>query len=270
MDGIQWCRDRLLVPGHPLAASLLFVPSPERERILALRALLAELSGVSDSPTDESVVRAKLAWWEDALTQGSEHPALVALSQSGADERLSKPELLAFLHEVAGRCREGIRFERYEELWGHCLALGGGAARLEASLFSSDHDPRPDILAALGGAGYLFRVVRDMALDARHNRWLAPLDLQAQFQVGRMEVVDSSVGPGWEGLVRTLVERGMRSGADAVSALLPQHRHLAISWALDHRLAVRLMRHPRKILSHRMLPGHIGNVWVSWRAARSV
>ncbi|MEE4295771.1 MAG: squalene/phytoene synthase family protein [Wenzhouxiangella sp.] len=268
MDGIQWCRDRLLVPGHPLAASLLFVPSPDRERILSLKAVLAEISAIPESSGDDTVVRAKLAWWEDALTSGSEHPALLALAQSGAQERLNASDLLAFLHEVVGRCQGGTRFERYEELWAHCLALGGGAARLEASLISIHHGRYQDALESVGGAGYLFRVVRDMAVDARQNRWFAPLDLQAQFQISRTEVAESKVGSGWDGLVRTLIERGVRAGGDAVASLSPSHRHLAIAWAVDYRLAVHLMRRPRKILSRRLLPGHMGNVWAAWRAAR--
>lgn len=268
MDGLQWCRDRLLVPGHPLAASLLFVPSPDRERILSLRAVLAELSAIPDSSTDDGVVRAKLAWWEDALSGGSSHPALLALSQSGAQERLNASELLAFLHEVVGRCRDDIRFERYEDLWAHCLALGGGAVRLEAGLVSRNHGRHQDALASVGGAGYLFRVVRDMAMDSRQNRWLAPLDLQAQFQVSRTEVAESNVGTGWDGLVRTLIERGVRSGRDAAATLSTSYRHLLIAWALDERLALRLMRCPRRMLSRRILPGHTGNVWMAWRAAR--
>ncbi len=270
MDGLEWCKERLLVPGHPLAASLLFVPAPDRDRVISLRAVLAEISAIPESSADASVVEAKLGWWEKALAQGSEHPALRALEQSGAQERLSRAELRSFLHEVVGRCRETIRFEQYEELWAHCLALGGGAARLEASLSSDKGDCRQDALASLGGAGYLFRIVRDMALDARQNRWLAPLDLQAQFQISRAEVIDSSVGRGWDGLVRTLVERGLRSGLDATDALFPQHRHLMIAWALDRRLAGQLLRRPRKILARRILPGHMGNVWAGWRAARAL
>ncbi|MFW6339843.1 MAG: hypothetical protein ACOC0Q_03135, partial [Wenzhouxiangella sp.] len=79
MDPLQWCRDRPLVPGHPLLASLLFVPEEQRARILALKALVAELAALDDPGMDSSVRAAKSGWWLRALREGAAHPALEAL-----------------------------------------------------------------------------------------------------------------------------------------------------------------------------------------------
>jgi phytoene/squalene synthetase len=267
MDALQWCRGRLEVPGHPLAASLRFIGSPDHERLLAFRALVGEIASLADAGLDPSIVAAKAGWWRTALTEGANHPALTALTESGAAERVPPTEILGLLKSVLSAGTEH-RFERFEELWAHALSIGGEAARLEVRMvdgWTVDHEPPA---AAIGAAGYLLRVVRDLASDARANRWLVPLDLQAQFQVGRKEALNAEAGPGWDGLVRTLVERAVRAGSRSREQLPALQRHLHLQWALDRRLAAQLARRPGQILERRILPGHTGNVWTAWRCAR--
>lgn len=264
---MQWCRDRLLVPGQPLTASVLFVEPADRDSLLALKALSAELARLNDATLDPSVMATKAGWWRQALAEGADHPALLAMIESGAVERVRPVELTPLLELILDES-QAPRFERYEELWSHCHAIGGEAARLEAALCSgwTEADNRP--AAVLGGAGYLLRLVRDLGSDADMNRWRVPLDLQAQFQVARSDAVSATVGPGWDGLVRTLVERAVRAGNLAAEALSHRQRHLHLQWALDRRLAAKLVRNPKRILKQRILTGHAGNVWTAWRAAR--
>lgn len=267
MDALQWCRDRLMVPGNPLVASLLFVDSTERERILALRGLISELAALDDPGADETVREARFGWWYEALRKGAEHPALRALIDSGVAERVEPSQCLELLGAIRV-ASANPRFERSEQLWAHCLAIGGEAARLELQLSGAAELDKIKA-ATLGAAGYLIRLVRDLAQDAANNRWLVPLDLQAQFQVARSDVLGApGGGPGWDGLVRTLLERALREGDAAAAGLPCRYRHLQIYWSLDRRLAGQLARHPREILRRRILPGHVGNVWTAWRAAR--
>ncbi len=268
MDHLQWCRDRLLVPGNPLTASLLFVRADTRDQILAVRTVVSELAALVQAEADESVTSAKLGWWRQALRQGAAHPALMALEHSGAARTVS-PEAFIQLLDTIGQDLARPRFEQFEQLSAHCRGLGGEAARLEALL------DRPDGATSgaaidIGAAGYLLKIVRDLGLDARVGRWLVPLDLQAQFQVGRIDAAEGKGGPGWDGLVRTLVERAVRAGATGAQEVGRQHPHLAICWALDRRLAVQLARRPREVLERRLLPAHFGNVWTAWRAARKI
>ncbi|MEE4637786.1 MAG: squalene/phytoene synthase family protein [Wenzhouxiangella sp.] len=266
MNALQWCSDRLLVPGHPLAASLRFVPSPERERVLALRALVSELAALDDPGVDGTVREARFGWWQQALVEGAEHPALRALAESGAAEFVPPRHCLSLLDSIR-TASANPRFERSEELWAHCAAIGGEAAHLELRL-AQDSAPAPNPAVAVGAAGYLIRLVRDLGQDASNNRWLVPLDLQAQFQVNRRDALDARAGPGWDGLVRTLLDRAVRQGSAASVQLPPGCRHLPIYWALERRLAAQLARRPAATLSRRVLPGHAGNVWTAWRAAR--
>ncbi len=259
----------MLVPGQPLSASLLFAPEADRSAILALRTVCAELIEAARRVSDPAVARATLNWWQETLSGQHGHPAAAALASSGAAQRLPDDVFRPLLDGLQTTL-EPNRFERFEELWEYCSARFGTAALVEFSL--NERPTRSETCPAmeLGAAGGVLRVVRDLVPEARANRWLVPLDLQAQFQVARMDALSDQVGPGWDGLVRTLVERALRRGDVAVGHLEPRHRHLVIHWALDRRLARMLLKRPRDVLNTRVLPGHAGNVWTAWRAARRV
>ncbi len=263
MDALAWCRERLLVPGQPLSASLLFAAPADRDRILALRALAAEMLDLLSGLRAAELLPARLRWWQDALSGAHAHPALLALDATGG----IPPSAFRALLLAIAECQLQPRFERFEELWGQCRALGGEVARLETLLMN---DPGEDFDAALelGAAGWLLRRIRDIRLEARQECWRLPLDLQAQFQVARQDVLEARGGPGWHGLVTTLVARAVSRGDAAASRLRHEHRHLRIHWAVEKRLAAMLVGRPEEILRRRLLPAHPGNVWVAWRTAR--
>lgn len=271
MDGLAWCRERLLVPGQPLAASLLFALPEDRDAILAVRSLALELLQLLEGPPEPALLNARLGWWQGALTGQHEHPALAALAEVGKEPgaRAIEAGVFAPLLLNVTRAAEPVRFEQFEELWQRCRSLGGQGAAVETGLYPAS-DRAAEAALELGAAGFLLKRVRDIALDARHHRWIVPLDLQAQFQVARQDVLEARGGPGWDGLVRTLVTRAVRSGDAAAASLDPAHRHLSIHWAVEKRLAAALAGRPARILQQRLLPGHAGNVWAAWRAARRI
>ncbi len=267
---MDWCRERMLGRGSPLAASLHFAPEPWRDGIVALRAVISEIAAVPDTVSDIDIGRRKLAWWREALHTRAAHPAIEALVASGAADRLA-PERFGPLIDSVVDTLESPRFERLDDAWQHCRALGGPAAALEVELVE------PADVTALdwslpGGFAYLVRLVRDVGLDARANRWLVPLDLQADYQVARQNVLDGSAGRGWDGMIRAWLEDGARRVTDALAAAPAQaswrQRHLLVSHELDRRLARALARRPRRILETRVRTGQAGNVWAAWRVAR--
>lgn len=267
---IEWCRARMLGRSSPLAASLHFAPERWRDAIVALRAVISEIAAVPDTVSDGDIGRKKLAWWRDALRERAAHPAIEALIASGAADRLAPGRFEPLIASVADTL-ESPRFEQAEAAWRHCRALGGPASALEAELIDPSSLAEGD-WSALGGFAYLVRLVRDLGVDARANRWLVPLDLQAEYQLARQDVLEGSAGRGWDGMVRAWLDDGVRRVDRALDGLSAracwQQRHLLVAHALDRRLARILARHPRRIIEGRIRAGQAGNVWCAWRAAR--
>ncbi|HLS05847.1 MAG TPA: squalene/phytoene synthase family protein [Wenzhouxiangella sp.] len=269
-DPLGWLRTRMLKAGNPLAASLHYAPAEHQDRILALRAVLAEIAAVPDTVSDTDVGRRKLDWWRQALRERAAHPVIDALVASSAADRLDAEWFDALIGNVQGTL-EPPRFERVEEAWQHCLGMGGEAARIEAALVDGRMHAFDD-WAALGAYGYLVRLVRDLAIDARANRWLVPLELQADYQVSRRDAAEKTVSRGFHGLARAWLEDG-RNRADSALATTPaegrwQQRHLMIVHAMDRRLARKVARRPGQIVHRRVHSGHAANLWCAWRAAR--
>jgi 15-cis-phytoene synthase len=271
MSPLDHCRARLLVPGNPLTASLPFADPAHQDAILALRSVISEIAGIAGQVSEISVARAKLAWWQEALVSPENpHPVRQALVETEVDRHL-KPDYFQPLLEGVSRSLANPRFENRNEAWQFFRAVGGAATALEARLLEPervDFDPAIE----LGAAAYQIRVTRDLVIDARANRWLVPLDLQAEFQVSRQAALEKGPTLAFNGLVRTLLSEAVRQGEQAAGVLAGEnpslHRHLLIQWALEKRLATRIARRPENIFERRILPGHLGNVWQAWRAAR--
>ncbi len=267
---IEWCRARMLGRRSPLSASLPFAPESRRDAIVSLRAVISEIAAVPDTVSDPEVGRRKLAWWRDALRDRAPHPAIEGLVASGAAQRLAPERFDPLIASVAATL-EPPRFERRDDAWAHCMALGGPAAGLEVELVD-DEAVSVGNWSAIGGFAYLVRLLRDLGVDARAGRWSVPLDLQAEYQVARQDILGASISRGFDGMVRAWLDDGCRRVDDAIEGLPAEYRwrqrHLLISHALDRRLAQALARHPRRILDRRVQTGHVGNVWRAWRQAR--
>lgn len=268
MDPLDWCRQRLLVAGNPLTATLPFADPDHRNAILALRSVISEIA--AGAGNEQEVGLARLGWWREALREDNPHPALLAFRSSGAAKRVHPNEFDPLIDGVA-ESLENPRFESSVAAWRFCEKVGGQAGILEARLLDDDAE-LDAVFSQTGAAGYLIRIVRDLASDARANRWLVPLDLQADFQIARQDAMGEKAGHAFDGLVRAMLSQALKNGQSAITGLEPgpawRHRHLLMQWALDRRLARRLARRPQRILQRRVLPGHAGNVWCAWRQAR--
>lgn len=273
MDALDWCRQRMLVSGNPLTASLPFAEPSRRDAILALRTAVSELASIAGEVDERSVAEAKLNWWRQAFREPENtHPALQALRQAGVIKHVSADDFDALVSAVEATL-DPPRFENTSQAWAFFRRIGGQVSQLEAQLLDDacSVSGGPD-LADLGAAAYFVRVTRDLTIDARANRWLVPLDLQADFQVSRQDALAARSSRSFDGLIRAMLAEAHKRGERARLALTPDqartHRHLLILWALDRRLASLIARRPQRIFERRLLPGHAGNVWAAWREAR--
>lgn len=273
-DPFIWCRERLLVPGNPLAASVLFFDADTQSLVLAVRAVVMELAHISELSHEPTLAMAKLNWWREAIVENRAHPALEALSAAGGRSDPVLGGLLALCDAVEASLGNQ-RFETTEQAWRQCRTLGGIATQIELlALEPNTNEAALEAATELGAAGYWMRWIRDIAGDAHQGRWYVPLDIQADYQINRQQVIDQTGGRTWVGFIRTLVSVGLERSERAREALMAERLdstlHPLVTQALDRRLAGMLASRPERVLKIRVLPSHAGNVWVAWRRARQL
>src|SRR3954466_13103096 len=83
MTADEYCQRKAASSGSSFYYSFLFLPAERRRAITALYAFCREVDDTVDEATDESVARAKLAWWRKeigAMLAGAPtHPVTKAL-----------------------------------------------------------------------------------------------------------------------------------------------------------------------------------------------
>lgn len=275
-DPVAWCRSRLLVPGHPLAITLPYAPPEHADAIVALSAVVGEIAAVPGDVSDPEVAQRKLDWWREALEKQLPHPAVQAWLQSGGGVHVKARDFEPLIDAVATEIAPP-RFERVEALELHCRELAGPGALLEARLLDAGAAPgaaEADALTGLAAAGYRIRIVRDLVLDARQDRWLVPLELQAEYQLTRQHVAAAEGGRRLEALVRHMAGDAMVEIERHRRALPAQqawrHRHFLLRVELDRRIGQKLVRKPVRVLEERVAPGKTGDAFAVWRHARAL
>lgn len=273
-DPVAWYRRRLTVPGHPLAITLPYAQPARAAQIVALYALIGEIAAVPGEVSDPDVARRKLQWWRQALDEQLPHPAVQAWLQSGAAGYLGAGDFQALIEAIASEISPP-RFERFEALEQHCRELAGAGAALEARLINAGADPGPaesGALTAAAAAGYRIRIVRDLVLDARRERWMVPLQWQAEYQLNRQQVACAEHPRRIKALVRDTALQGVLDIDRALARIGPEsawrHRHLLLRLHLDRGLGRIIVRKPGRVLQQRVSGiGPLASLSV-WRRAR--
>ncbi|MGK7295904.1 MAG: squalene/phytoene synthase family protein [Candidatus Wenzhouxiangella sp. M2_3B_020] len=273
-DPVRWCRERLLVPGHPLSLTIPYAEPERRDELVALNTLVGEIAAVAGEVADPDIARRKLDWWREALSEGLPHPAVRAWLTSGAGARVGPDDFDALFAAVAAEI-DPPRFERVESFERHCRNVAGAAALLETRLIESGQLPAGEPVRQLevaAGAGYRARIARDVVLDARQQRWLIPLEVQAEFQVTRQDVATGTHSRKLDALVRHLAGGAVLDIDRALDALPARfawrHRHLLLRLHLDRRIGVRLVRRPSRVTRERIAVGGPVDALSTWRLAR--
>lgn len=269
---LDWCRARYLAPGHPLALTLPYAVVDRRDALLALHAVIGEIGAVPGEVSDAGVAKTKLGWWREALADRLPHPAIAALVETGAASRLPAAAFEPLIDAVGVEI-DPPRFERNSELVEHATRIAGAAARLEARLM--DADPPADVvdrLTALAGAGYRLRIVRDLVHDARSGRWRVPLELQAEYQITRAELVAGEHPRRRDALIRHLAGDAVQAlggiGDDLGGWAAWQHRHALLRADLDRQLGLKLVRNPARAARERLTVTGPRAAFGLWRTAR--
>lgn len=277
MEPLAYCRGLALAPGASLRLTLPFAPSAQRERLIVLYALLAELGRIPDTVSEPGVAQVKLGWWRQQLIGDAEsraqHPILVALTEQELLERLEPQLLERLLTGIQSTMDPPVRREMVDFI-ADCADLGGTAARLELAAIDGQETTVTygPALDRLGAGRYLARLLRDIRHDAGQGRWWMPRAVQARFGASAAAVAAGNAGDDESAAVAWLAAQAGEMMADGIAALPVALRarqvHLLCQTVLDQRLAAYMARRPALVFQQRLRTGPVGDLWTVWRQAR--
>ena len=274
MDALQYCRDRVLVPGNTMHLIQHFLDPALLSKLVVLKAFYSDIASIPERVSESSVARTKLGWWQDEIQrcwQGEgRHPISQAAAQEGIPDLVSAEDMMRLVVAVAATI-DPEPIASVDELLDYCGVIGGMAARIEAGVCGANQEGL-DTAFQLGTGHYLVALIRDISLDARAGRWFIPMDLQARFQFGSDQARAAEESTDFSNLVISLTDSAKGIMDQALSKLPVSQkrvvRHLIIQSALDGKLNEKLASNPNKILGHRIQLSPFGSLWTVWRAAR--
>lgn len=241
-----------------------FIPAAYEPRLLALEALFRSLRDVPLSVSDPSVGLAKLGWWQQELararTEGSQHPVVRALIQTGVLEQLDQDQFNAYLHALMMQLQED------------CL---DNVAMLESSLRDTAGNEAgiligsaaPEACVAAACAARMLELMRTLAGTHSEHGWL-PMDLVARHSLSRSTAGSAESRAA---LVADLAGQAgqMRESAPVESAggKGAGGAYIVLRDSLVGKRLARAMADPAAFLAGTQGPG-FGEVFATWNTAR--
>ena len=272
MSPDDYCQQKAAQSGSSFYYSFLFLPTERRRAITALYAFCREVDDTVDEATDESVARAKLAWWRKeigAMLAGAPtHPVTKALEPHLLPYSLDGKHLLAIVDGMEMDLNQ-TRYLDYPALKRYCWHVASVVGILSASIFGAT---RPETLAyaeRLGLAFQLTNIIRDVGEDARKGRIYLPISELQQFQVTAADILNARHSDNFEQLMAFQTERAKQTYEEAY-ALLPSEDRRAqrpglIMASIYRTLLTEIEADRFHVLEHRISLTPIRKLWLAWR-----
>jgi phytoene synthase len=266
--------NRTAPPGSMRYFSLLYSPEEQREVVLALYAIEAEIRESAKSASHD-VAHTRLTWWRaetDRLLNGNpQHPATRILHERASGDR----SVFSKLHEVLAAADMDLArmtFSNQQELRAYCSRSGGAIQELIALLLV-----RPDALdettrAAANKLGVGIRMtelVRDLRQDAYDGNVYLPLDLLDKYVLKTDDLRAREVDPKLKDALRSVRESAIAELE--LPPRSPQTAHLRpiyVLAALSRKLLDHIAARNYDVASQRIELGPLQKPWTAWRAAR--
>jgi len=104
---VRFCWEQVLRTNRLFRISLVFVPADRARQLLPLYALFGAVEEISSKHSDEDLARRQFDWWREECarleSQGSEHPILRELCDSGAYQAIRKDRLAQLFDDAESR-----------------------------------------------------------------------------------------------------------------------------------------------------------------------
>jgi len=219
----QYVQQKAAASGSSFYYAFLFLPRDRRAAITAFYAFCREIDDVVDNMTDPTVAAAKLAWWQDEVSQAfvgqATHPVMQALMPYTTPYGIE----VQHLHAIIEGCQMDLQQTRYLDfpaLARYCHLVAGIVGEVAALIFGPRSTATTAYAHKLGLAFQLTNIIRDVGEDALRGRIYLPIDELQQFDVRAHEISQRSYSERFTALMRYQAARAHRLYDEAL-ALLP-------------------------------------------------
>jgi phytoene synthase len=271
----DYCRDRAAPPGSDLHYSLLGLPPPARQTIVALHALRQELLGIAADRKDPGIARQKLDWWRQELARLAagrpQHPVTQALANQQTDDGMVQTtfdELLAAAHMDL----DYDAYPGFDQLVTYGHRAGSSVALSHTRILGYRDQQTAAFAHEAGVALLLLQLLYNVRDDALRGRFYIPDDELQRFGVNHDDLLGTQTTPGLADLFRFQAERIRAYRQRALQHLTEtergaQRHHLALI-ELGSVLLDEIEADGFRLLQQRIRLTPLRKLWIVWRTLR--
>jgi phytoene synthase len=271
----QYCQDKAAKSGSSFYYSFRFLPTQQRQAIIALYAFCREVDDTVDEIEDTDIARAKLAWWREEIQrtfQGTaSHPVGLALQSSLQNFALHEEYFMEIIDGMAMDLDQ-FSYAEFKHLALYCHRAASVVGLLSVEIFGYKDRLTLKYAENLGMALQLTNIIRDVREDAQRGRIYLPQDELQQFNVKSDDLLALKSSPELIELLKFQTARAKQYYQQALQ-ILPEHdrytqRTGLIMAAIYEATLVEIEKDNFQVMQHRVSLTPIRKLWIAWRIAR--
>lgn len=271
----QYCQDKAAKSGSSFYYSFRFLPTLQRQAIIALYAFCREVDDTVDEIEDTDIARAKLAWWREEIQrtfQGTaSHPVGLALQSSLQNFELHEEYFMEIIDGMAMDLDQ-FSYAEFKHLALYCHRAASVVGLLSVEIFGYKDRQTLKYAENLGMALQLTNIIRDVREDAQRGRIYLPQDELQQFNVKSDDLLALKSSPELIELLKFQTARAKQYYQQALQ-ILPEHDRYTqriglIMAAIYEATLDEIEKDNFQVMQHRVSLTPIRKLWIAWRIAR--
>ena len=272
----EYCQKKAASSGSSFYYSFLFLPTEQRQAIIALYAFCREVDDVVDECSDEQIARTKLEWWRKEIHQlfegGPKHPVTKALEP--AIKRYNLP--VEHFIEIIDGMQMDLEYNAYptfKELSLYCHRVASIVGLMSVEIFGYEDRKTLKYAHDLGMAFQLTNILRDVREDAERGRIYIPLDELERFDVSSEDLLALKNTDNMNALFKFQAERAKEYYQRAYQNLTEADRYPQISGLIMAAIYEAILNEIEKdgfqVMKQRIRLTPIRKLWLAWKTFRS-
>ncbi|MGQ0595492.1 MAG: squalene/phytoene synthase family protein [Gammaproteobacteria bacterium] len=276
MNSIDYCRERVAVPGSSYYYSTLWLGSELQRGVYSLLAFKDAIAEVPRTCADPVVAGRKLAFWREELARiearaPARHPIAELMAWVARTYGLEPRSLGTTLAAAEQDVGPG-GYACHESLVRHFEAMWAPIWRWCARIHGYRDEATPQAVADLGAAIELAARVQDLRAETARGRIRIPQDALVRHGVPGAALLERKSPARLRDLV---AEHCERIGADLAQAMArvpavdrPAQQSVVILAEILLVTLAEIRRDGYRILDHRIALTPLRKLWIAWRTRR--